>query len=88
MERKKNAEETALQHKRVKGRIIYSLLSLHDSPLKEHRAGCALVLHAEAQREGAEREDRLLELPGTSTLPFPAPLSLIGAWNITSCSKC
>lgn len=77
MERK-NTEETALYNKRAKGRIIYSLLLVLDSPLKECRAGCALALHAEAQREGAEREDRLLGLPGTSTLPFPAPLSLIG----------
>lgn len=35
--------------------------------------------------KGRRRDgDRLLRLPGTSVLPFPAPQSFIGAWNITS----
>lgn len=91
MERKKIQKRlhsnTREQREGVSYYFTYSLLSVLGSPLKECRAGRALALRAEAQREGAEREDRLLGLPGTSMLPFPAPPSFIGAWNITSSSK-
>lgn len=86
--RKRLQGNTREQREGVSHYFTYSLLSVLDSPLKECRAGRALALRAEAQRAGAEREDRLLGLPGTSMLPFPAPPSFIGAWNITSSSKC
>lgn len=55
------------QKEEVSHYFIHSLLSILDSPEKGAEQAVLRLCMAQAQREGAEREDRLLGLPGTST---------------------